>query len=68
MTENIRAVLRTIPNGWFRVLRGKTYSGDRWWSTSHSAWLPVTGDDWLGCLVSGDYVPTVIRRGDGSLN
>ena len=56
------SILRTIPDGWQRVLSGSALYGDRWWNVRLSAWLPVTDDDWLGEDVEGEHVSTVIRK------
>jgi hypothetical protein len=31
-----------IPSGWYRVNKGLTLAGDKYWSYEKMAWLPVT--------------------------
>lgn len=42
---------RLIPSGYYRVFDGIVYGGDKFWSSKHAAWLPITVND--GRIVAG---------------
>ena len=54
-----------IPTGWHRVISGFTRAGDKYWSSFHLAWLPITtGSDLSQKDVQG--FDAVIRRDDAN--
>jgi hypothetical protein len=53
-----------IPDGWFVVRMGLSWSGDKFWRPVDRIWLPITGSDPKnGWPVWKTDMPVVIRKG-----